>query len=132
MIDSFCCPICNSENVQRCYVIYQNGISSSNAVSIANNFVAATKGVNMTALAHSVAPPRKKENSWLWTFVSAFAMYLFWNDDIMFWILACLTGWLLKGNWDIYNYNEKVWPMLYDTWLHSYFCHRCGNVFVIR
>lgn len=130
----FRCPVCDSENVQKCSVIYQSGISSSNAATLADKFVAVTKGVNMTALAQSVAPPAKKENSWFLTVVCALATLLFLDDDnkLMFLICLCGTGWFLKENLDTYNYNEKVWPDLYDTWLHTYLCHRCGNVFVIR
>ena len=62
MDSDFRCPTCNSENIQRCAVIYQSGISSSNAATLADKFIAVTKGVNMTALAQSVAPPAKKEN----------------------------------------------------------------------
>ena len=130
----FRCPVCDSENVQRCAVIYQSGISSSNSATLADKFMAVTKGVNMTALAQSVAPPAKKENSWFWTIICAFVTYLFLDDGdgLLFLISLCVTGYLVKGNLEIYNYNEKVWPELYDTWLHSYLCHRCGNVFVIR
>ena len=134
MSSVFNCPNCQSENVQRCTVIYQSGISSGDSATIADKFVAVTKGLNMTALARSLAPPEKKENNWFWTIVCAFATFLFLDDGdgLMFLIFLCGTGWLLKGNWDTYNYNEKIWPMLYDTWLHSYFCHRCGNIFVVR
>lgn len=134
MNGDFRCPVCKSENVQRCSVIYQSGISSSNAATLADKFVAVTKGVNMTALAQSVAPPAKKEDSWFWTGLFACFAFLFWdNGNVgLFLFFLCVTGWFLKINFDTYNYNEKIWPTLYDTWLHSYLCHRCGNVFVLR
>ena len=134
MDSNFRCPVCDSENVQRCAVIYQSGISSSNAATLADKFVAVTKGVNMTALAQSVAPPAKKENSWFWTIMCALAALVFLDEGngVIFFISLCFAGFFLKENLEIKNYNEKIWPELYDTWLHSYLCHRCGNVFVIR
>lgn len=134
MNNEFRCPRCNSENIQSCQVIYQSGISSSNAATLADKFIAVTKGVNMTALASSVAPPEKKKEDWTWSIICIFVTYMFFDMEnfFLFFIFLCITGFLIKSNIDIQNYNEKIYPELYETWQHSFFCHRCGNIFVMR
>lgn len=134
MNSTFTCPHCGSENVQSCPIIFQSGTSGSDAVTAADKFIAVTKGVTMTNLARSVAPPEKKETGWLATAFFAFLTWVFLDskETWLIILLVILTGASFKENLDKKNYNEKVWPALYDTWLHSYLCHRCGNVFVIN
>lgn len=128
------CPRCRSENVQSCPVIYQSGTSGSASVTAADRFIAVTRGKTMTDLARSVAPPMRKKTGWWVTVVLICVTLLLLNTNHTWLIVialgaACLSG---KDNFDAKEYNEQIWPRIYDTWLHSYLCHRCGNIFVIR
>ena len=130
----FSCPNCGSENIQSLPIIFQSGTSGSSSVMVADKFISVSKGMTMTNLARSIAPPTQKENNWWWTALSALLTLLLMDagDGLLFLIFLCVTGYFLKENWDVYNYNNNVWPKLYDTWLHSYLCRRCGNIFVVR
>ena len=130
----FDCPNCGSENVQNLPIIFQSGTSGSNSITETGKIISVTRGSNMTNLARSVAPPRQKEYSWWLTALLAFLLFIFWDSGETWLILLLLFGTVaqFKDNFDKKNYNDKVWPAKYDTWLHSYLCHRCGNVFVVR
>ena len=132
MHSDFTCPNCHSENVQSLPIIYQSGTSGGDSVTQTGNIISVTKGVQMTNLARSVAPPTKKEASW--GIVVFFGVLTFFALDSGSTVFLLCSAIVLAGgiysNIEVSNYNEKVWPAEYDTWLHSYLCHRCGNVFV--
>lgn len=132
MHSDFTCPNCHSENVQSLPIIYQSGTSGGDSVTQTGNIISVTKGVQMTNLAKSVAPPTKKDESWGIVVILLAVAFFAWDSGI---------GWLLIGsaffaiggiynNIEASNYNNNTWPAEYDTWLHSYLCHHCGNVFV--
>lgn len=128
----FDCPNCGSENVQSLPIIFQSGTSGSNSITETGKIISVTKGSTMTNLARSVAPPTQKECNWWLTALPAFLAFIF-LDSGETWLILLLLFWAgaqLKDNLDKKNYNEKVWPKEYDIWLHSYLCHRCGNIFV--
>lgn len=131
---SFACPNCHSENIQSLPIIYQSGSSGSNSITTADKFIAVTAGKNMTDLARSVAPPSKKEESWVPTIL--FGIFTFWGFDegytIMWLVCGVVTAILFFSVIEANNYNEKQFPIDYDNWQNSYLCHRCGNIFRIR
>lgn len=128
----FLCPNCQSENVQKCSIIYQSGTTGSDSATVADKFVAVTKGATMTNLARELAPPQMKPVYWGWTVFFAILALLFLGEDkFLFFCSMAACGWLLKNNLEKKNYNDKIFPVEYNIWLHSYFCHRCGNIFVV-
>ena len=132
MYPEFKCPYCHSENIQSCPIIYQSGTSGVNAVTAADKFIAITKGKTMTDLARSVAPPSQKETTWGWAVFFTFLAFICFDEKLLFFGELIMAGYFIKQNLDIKEYNEKIFPELYNTWLHSYLCHRCGNIFVIN
>lgn len=128
----FLCPNCQSENVQKCSIIYQSGTSGSDSATVADKFIAVTKGATMTNLARELAPPQMKEISWGWVIFWAVCAFICLGEStILFLCGLMLCGFFLKDNLDKQNYNDKIFPVEYNLWLHSYFCHRCGNIFVV-
>lgn len=134
MNEHFNCPNCGSENVQSLSIIFQSGTSGSDSLTTTGKIISVTKGLTMTNLARSVAPPTKKKQSWWLTILFAFITLLVLDSNNTLFVLISIafTGIFLKENLDVKKYNEKIWPAKYEIWLHSYLCHRCGNVFVVR
>ncbi len=139
----FACPHCGSDNIQRCSIIYQSGTSSHNSVTTVNgNVEAETSGSSSTNLAQEVAPPQKQEENYAGMFICG-AIALFCGYDILHTGfsflelgLAAFFGFsaytLNDSNEKASAYNEKQFPIDYETWQHSYICYRCGNRFIIH
>lgn len=134
MNEHFNCPNCGSENVQSLPIIFQSGTSGSDSLTTTGKIISVTKGLTMTNLARSVAPPTKKKQSWWLTILFAFiTLFVLDSNNTLFVLIGiAFTGIFLKENIDVKKYNEKIWSAKYEIWLHSYLCHRCGNVFVVR
>lgn len=136
MVGKFCCPKCGSENIQSCQMIYQNGVSSGTYTTTNGNETTSTRGTQITDLAASVAPPAKKDESTPLgsVFVCGILAAIFFFAD--HWIVAAILALLAAGAYETYteavNFNQKTYPSLYDDWLNSYTCHRCGNRFIMR
>lgn len=132
MNSDFTCPNCHSENIQSLPIIYQSGTSGGDSITQTGNIISVTKGVQMTNLAKSVAPPTKKETNWGIVAGLGVAAFFGMEENIgwLFWGSLFFGAGAVFSSFEASNYNEKTWPAEYDTWVHSYLCHRCGNIFV--
>ena len=143
-MSNFKCPHCGSENIQKCSVIYHSGTTSNQSTTKINgNVEAETSGVSSTNLAQQLAPPAKKEESWIAGFICG-AIFLYLLYDFIFVSRFSFLGFVIVavfglGAWATLNsseeaqkYNENQFPIDYDVWTKSYFCYRCGNVFYMK
>lgn len=147
------CPKCNSDNIVRFSVAYNNGTSNvslqtkGSGVGIGTGGVgvgvgsASTTGTAMSNTAQIAAPPRQK--SVVGTFVRTIIIYsiigvilnlLFDThkirgelviEDIIFFVLPTYLA------VQAYKYNKNVYPNLLYHWQHSWICNKCGHIFEI-
>jgi hypothetical protein len=124
------CPGCKSDHTQRLEVVYEGGTQDVSATSYTaeaglmgaslakfgmGGAVTATSGQTQSKLAQRLAPPAKKTiPMWAWVslLIPAFGIIIF------------LVVWNNGRKW-----NKAQWPALYDEWLTSWYCNKCGTVF---
>jgi hypothetical protein len=134
------CNQCGSDHTQRLQMVFEGGthaISSishttdigslSGALGISDS-VTRTSGVSRSVLVQKMAPPEKRNLS------AVFLLTL-----IGFLCLRGSTGFIMGGLammavglYGLYNsirFNRESWPRLYQRWLNSWLCHKCGNVY---
>lgn len=134
------CNKCGSDHTQRLEVAYDSGTrdisatshtagvgSISGALGLSGS-VTRTSGVSRSVLAQKGAPPQKRN------LLAVFLLFL-----IGFLCTAGTAGWIIAGlammaygGYGLYNsirYNREYWPGLYQRWLESWMCHRCGNIY---
>jgi hypothetical protein len=146
------CPRCSSENVQSLKVIYETGTSNIDTKS-SGYFGGAssgsdyshsgrgfggwtsgtTKGTQQTEAAQQATPPAKKDigGPFLGIVIGIGALIGFFGSWSL-WALLIGVFFLAGGIWalvEAIKWNEEKWPGLYDHWLRSFRCLRCGEVF---
>ena len=130
----FICPHCHSDNIQKCSIVYKNGTSNHQYTTTVNGNEVETSGVEHTTLAKEVAPPAKKETSW-GAMVILGLVAVFCLLDGIFWI-GVIAGLLALGCYgsssEAAKFNEQEYPALYQQWLNTYICNRCGHVFTLN
>lgn len=136
------CESCNSENTQRLEVVFENGTQNINTKShtfgtslfnpLGGLFGASTstKGTSMSSAAKKAAPPTAKNLGRLILVIVIAVIVLFNASTIMVGIIAiaAIAGagfWVYKN----FMYNKKTFPPLYDIWLDSWICNKCGSTF---
>ena len=150
------CPNCGSENTQRYSVIYNNGVSNYSSETEISGYVerdflhsdsfsgtASTQGVSITNLAQTVAPPQKESEVGCGTVVGSLIVVAVIHGilscfidkgfllEVIDWGILLLFGFLLYyENKRSSEYNNNVYPQLYNDWLNSYVCMRCGHHFI--
>ncbi len=141
--ESYTCPECHSENIQRFEIAYQNGISGIDAnilgagISGGGHFGIGggkTKGVSQTELSKLTAPPRKiRYTTWiilwivLWFVISLILPASISNIAFIVFTIAYFYFVMYKR---MYYYNHEVYPKRMEEWHHSWICFRCGNRFL--
>lgn len=81
----YTCPKCHSENIQTYRLVYTGGVTTTSSGTIGVGIggghlgvgAASSSGVNVSQLAETVAPPRKK--SWIKKFFIHFFFFLVWR-----------------------------------------------------
>lgn len=152
----YTCPKCHSENIQTYRLVYTGGVTTTSSGTIGVGIggghlgvgAASSSGVNVSQLAETVAPPRKK--SWIKKFFIHFFVFWFGGCFLCMPVLAagdqsaglvgavdliCFVGALVWARWQankIRRWNEDVYPKLLHHWNRSYICLRCGHRFVIE
>ncbi|EDZ89885.1 hypothetical protein [Francisella tularensis] len=143
------CTNCNSENTQRLEVIFHDGTSHINTSSrtagtsltnpIGGLFGAKTKtkGISMSTAAQKAAPPAKKsfKASIILIIIGAFWTYM--NTINHFDFISAIIGIaLIAGGgylgYRSFKYNSEVFPGLYNHWLNSWMCNKCGTIFTVE
>ncbi len=140
--DRFKCPNCGSENIQNYEVIYTGGrssnVSTTESVYVGSDFGvghATTSGNSVSHLAQTCAPPAKQESygcGCLLVIVVLSLVSALFHPIAAVIILIALFMLYRSMNKDVEEYNTKEYPKLYNQWLHSYYCHRCGHRFIIK
>ena len=142
----FKCPACGSDNIQSYEAIYNGGratqTSTTDGISVGSDWSvghANTSGSSITHLAKTCAPPVRE----VYRGYGVFSFYLF---------LAIVAGAALFAIHPIASVIVIVFPLykwakkvnrvnaernlkfikLYKQWQHFYYCHRCGNRFIIE
>ncbi len=133
MAEKFACPKCGSSDIQKCSVIYQSGTVDHSYTSRSGDNTVETSGTESTALAQSVAPPAKKDDSWGSTIACFVIGAILFACE--FHIVALIFGVAGIGNFmsaqEAGKYNSERWPQEYKAWQHSWFCRRCGHCFIM-
>ena len=149
------CPNCNSTDLKKVSLAYQEGFSRLNARTRIRGVVVgsdgpdlvvgsgATKGIQQTAISKAVAPPTK------WSYVKLFGWSLlvflsvgwivFYVNTIRtnsqtvlslplatYTVVAfCAFAGAFAGFW---KHNHSTYPREYARWNQSFICGRCGTV----
>lgn len=141
----FSCPKCGSDNIQSYEVIYNSGrashVSTTDGISVGSDFNvghANTSGSSITHLAETCAPPVQE-------------IYNGYFACILYGILASVLGAIffaihpiaavIGACFPIYKWGKRVkrvnaernveFAKARKQWKNSYYCHRCGNRFII-
>lgn len=127
------CPHCHSEHIQKCSIIYQNGASNHQYVTNINGQDVETTGGGVTQLAQQVAPPVKKETNWGAMILCAGGAFLLLTCGVF--IVGVILGFIAFGLYgsseEAAKFNKEEFPRLYETWLNTYHCNRCGHTFLL-
>lgn len=134
------CPSCNSDNIQRLEVVYDQGTNQINTTSRSHvrpffgiiPFASAktkTSGMSISNAAQKAAPPKKKT-------IKGFVVLLVLGLFIVSGDQTRTAGTLMSvvGAVLIFlnvRYNMKEWPKLFETWERTWTCNKCGNRFVL-
>ena len=140
------CPNCQSDQVRKLSLIYEEGLSdikmSSETFAAGTGGTAfgvtSTEGVSQSALSQEAAPP-KKENT-----IKLLLMHV-----VGFFVLNIIMGILIKGSsviagivnvgylalvvFHIYSnikFNRHEYPALLQNWQSSYMSLKCGNAYI--
>ena len=129
-MEKFMCPHCHSEHIQKCSIVYQNGASQ---ITTSNGEEVRVIGNGLTQLAQQVAPPAEKETHWGAMILCGGLAALFLTSGLF--IVGIILGFIalnLYGSSDeAAKFNKEKYPILYNQWLNTYICNRCGNKFIL-
>jgi hypothetical protein len=140
------CPKCKSENTQTLTVIYDGGtnVTQSTSKTSAGGFLnpipsitAKTKSteVTQTKLAQKATPPEKKKIT-IQVGVTILGILILLSSfgnkfDIgLFLFSIVLTGGFGYWSYIRMKYNKEEWPQKLETWEKSWYCHKCGGIFI--
>jgi len=137
------CPKCGSDNFQTKEMIYKSGRQDISAVSITGNTkgghsLTPAMGTSSTLLSSEMRPPVKK------AFMGGCLM-LVGGMPLVAALMAAVTGGIYpmllviialsasavflgwKSIEKDKEYNETIYPELYNEWASTWVCLRCGN-----
>jgi hypothetical protein len=128
------CPNCQSQNVQKLTVVYEQGTSEIHASG--TSFTShgdqgveytSTHGQSQSILAQKASPP-PKQSSGLGILLIIGGIILL---AIQVWIAVVVLvigvlAWASAG-----DYNKKQWPALYDEWNRKWHCNKCGEIYSV-
>lgn len=131
------CPKCGSDQTQRLKLIYESGTKDINTTgytagtgigSLVGLGGAATKttGTSQSLMAQRTAPPIKK--SFKWPMISLlFGLFLFGTVN---WLSVALTLGGVGFAFLAWKHNANEWPGRYKSWLESWHCNKCGEIYL--
>jgi hypothetical protein len=136
------CSKCGSQETQRLEVAFEGGTqqvstkshtagvgSLTGALGLAGA-ITKTSGTHQSYLAQKAAPPSKKPLKWAIILMVFGVFGLDGNLSAMFMGLALLS--IGVGAYVAYSavvFNTTQWPGLYQYWLESWICHKCGHIY---
>lgn len=134
------CDKCGSDHTQRLQVAFDGGTQDISATSHTagvgsisgalglSGSVTKTSGVSRSVLAQKAAPPEKRKLMAVIVVTIIGLLCLQGSIKVVMFGLALVAF----GGYGLYNsiqFNSKAWPKLYQRWLDSWMCHKCGNVY---
>lgn len=90
--------------------------------------VTTTHSVSSSLLAQRAAPPERRKL--MAVFVMTVIGVLFLRAEGGFFTIGLIMAGV--GGYGLYNsirFNRQYWPTLYQRWLGSWMCHKCGNIY---
>jgi hypothetical protein len=90
--------------------------------------VTTTSGISRSVLAQKAAPPEKR--SLTAVLLLALIGFLCLRGNI--WVVTLGLAMMAVGIYGLYNsirFNSEYWPKLYQRWLNSWMCLKCGNIY---
>jgi hypothetical protein len=148
------CSVCQSTNLVKVSLAYEQGLSEYNGRSRSRGLFLGTGGLGLwggrakttgtfqTRLSARLSPPTKWSywNTSKWWLAGLFALWFLrialmphnphkaaeFNRDL-FWALEAYTAALLFFWWLAWRYNHRVFPVKRKRWDHSFMCRRCGK-----
>lgn len=142
------CTQCNSDNVQKLSLVYEQGTqniqttgyTTGSGVGVGSGGLGVgfgstrttTTGKSQSIVAQKAAPPDKK------SLVLPIVMVI---GGIFFLMASFKGGWAIVLGWGLiaaggfmiwkgYQYNKNTYPPLYTEWQRSWFCNKCGSIFM--
>ena len=143
------CTNCKSDNTQKLEVVFENGTNHINTksktvgTSLFNPIgglmgaKTSTKGVSMSTAATKASPPSTKSFKAsviiiligvFWTYMNTIHSFDFIGALIG---IAVISAGVFLG-YKSKQYNEDTFPHLYNAWLNSWMCNKCGTIFSIE
>lgn len=138
---SLACPKCRSENVRSVQIAYLAGTStltgSGGGIGLSLGGIGvgggSFRGTQTTALARSIAPPRRSSVVGLLLLGWALGGFVFMglNTVLVLWAsLGICVGVPIVLAIFLSRANEREWRRAYMAWSSRFLCDRCGAVFV--
>lgn len=140
------CTRCNSDNVQRLEVVYEQGTqnikttgrTTGSGVGFGNGGIGVglgsatttTTGTSQSLMAKKAAPPTKKPIA-VPIVLIIIGLISLMMTGAGFFILAGIALIGLGGFlfWKYSQYNKLTYPPLFATWQSSWLCNKCGTIF---
>jgi hypothetical protein len=135
------CPKCGSDNTQRLQVVYEHGTQniSTTSSSVGGGLSGAlgagvahttTEGTSQSTMAQKSAPPEKL-NWGVFLIILIIGIMIFSNSESIGWklgsgLIVVGMGFLIKN---AFQFNKNEWPKLYQTWMESWICNKCGGFY---
>lgn len=142
------CTQCNSDNVQKLSLVYEQGTqniqttghTTGAGVGFGSGGLGAafgsarttTAGKSQSITAQKAAPPNKKPLI-LQVVLTIVGILLLMADFKGGWAIVLGWGLIATGGfmiWKSYQYNKNTYPPLYAEWQRSWFCNKCGSIFL--
>lgn len=130
------CTQCNSDNVQRLSLVYEQGtqnISATSRTTTSYGFgqgfsrgTTTTTGKSQSITAMKAAPPNKKKIIIPIVLIVA-GLFLMKQGELWALIISAVGGFLF---YFYFKYNRNVYPRLYADWENSWLCNRCGTIYL--
>jgi len=130
------CTECNSDNVQKLSLVYEQGTQNINATSstITNHGfgqgfstgTTRTSGTTQSITAQRAAPPAKKKI--IIPIVAIVAGFVLAKYGELWGLLVSVVGGIYF--YTSFLYNRNVYPRLYANWQNSWLCNKCGAIYM--
>jgi hypothetical protein len=85
-------------------------------------------GVSRSVLAQKAAPPEKRRLMAVIVLTLIGLLCLRGSGGVAMLGFA-MTAYGVYGLYNSIRFNSQHWPTLYQRWLDSWMCHKCGNIY---